>query len=202
MRRAVLVSAFILAGACSRQPVAPDDAGADELRTPVAIDLGLDTGLGQDVTPPVLDGDPWAPDLNVEGPYVDLSYDRSVTLPNSSPGFSDAKLSDLSLIFTDWAYGKEAVHCEADLKPYQLADLLAAAAKVDWGGADKLGVCGSGSAASQHALWLLLTAKQGQPVGVKTTWCDDDPSYPPADLQAFLVVMKQVESTVCGFPPP
>jgi len=197
----MLLPVVLLALGCSRQPVAPVEPGQGDRRVPVGIDLGLDgLSLPPDAPSSWADADPWAPDLRMDSPFVDLEYHRSVALPQASPGFTDSKLAKLALIYTDWGYGKEAVHCEAGLKPYQLADLLFAADKVDWQAVNgKLEVCDPEGPASEHMLWLLLTPKEGQPIGVKTTWCSDNPAYPPADVQVFLQVMAQVESAVCGF---
>ena len=135
----------------------------------------------------------------MDSAYADLAYHRSITMPSDSPGFTDAKLTDLSLILTDWGYGKTPVHCEATLKPYQLGDLLVAADKVAWdvvnGFADP---CPSDSPDNTLSLWLLLSPKQGEPIGIKATWCEHG-AFPPTDLQAFLTAVTQVESTVCGF---
>lgn len=198
--RMMLLPVVLLTLGCSRQPVAPLDPRPGDHRVPVGLDLGLD-GLGP---PPDgaswADADPWSPDLRADGAFVDLEYHRSVTLPQVSPGFTDAKLAKLALLYTDWGYGKEAVHCEAGLKPYQLADLLSAAEQVDWQAVNgKLETCDPSGQPSEHMLWLLLTPRDGQPIGVKTTWCSDSSAYPPADVQGFLQVVAQVESAVCGF---
>jgi len=194
MSRATAAVILLLAG-CSRGPLSASESGVPEPATDLdAMPLSVMDGDPSDVSP--WPGDSGA-DLEFDGTFQGIDYNRSATTTGANPGYLDAKLSKLSLILTDWGYGKAAKHCEKTLKPYQLGDILAAADHVAWTTIYQTDV--NCPAETHWQLTVLLTPKQGEPMLVQTSWCDQASDFPPADLQSFLKVVTEVEATVCGF---
>ena len=192
-RTATGVLLLLLVG-CSRGPL--ETPGSP---TPPRVDLVTGTLDGEppDGAPPTGDGDPMLFDLDVASRYKALDYDRSAVTVGPNPAYTDGELTQLSLIFTDWGYGKVTRHCQTMLKPYQLGELLLAADKVAWGDIHDDNVnCPSDTT---WKLTVLLTPKVGDPMLVQTSWCDQASGFPPADLKVFLKTVEQVEATACGF---